>query len=141
MFSNRRNVTIQWGECDPAGIVYYPRYFEMFDISTVALFRAAFGCSKYELLKRFGFDGFPMVNTGAEFFIPSKFGDEVVIDTRIERLGRSSFDIVHTLLRGDDMGIRAHEKRVWVARHPTDEGKFGAVPMPAEVVERLSTPA
>ena len=34
MFVNRRDVQIQWGDCDPANIVYYPRYFEMFDDST-----------------------------------------------------------------------------------------------------------
>ena len=31
MFVHRRDVQIQWGDCDPANIVYYPRYFEMFD--------------------------------------------------------------------------------------------------------------
>ena len=31
MFVNRRDVQIQWGDCDPANIVYYPRYFAMFD--------------------------------------------------------------------------------------------------------------
>jgi 4-hydroxybenzoyl-CoA thioesterase len=41
MFVNRRDVQIQWGDCDPANIVYYPRYFEMFDDSTSILFEAA----------------------------------------------------------------------------------------------------
>ena len=41
MLVNHRNVTIQWGDCDPAGIVFYPRYFEMFDASTAALFARA----------------------------------------------------------------------------------------------------
>lgn len=30
MYVNRRRVTIEWGDCDPAGIVFYPRYFAMF---------------------------------------------------------------------------------------------------------------
>jgi hypothetical protein len=34
MFVHRRDVQIQWGDCDPANIVYYPRYFAMFDDST-----------------------------------------------------------------------------------------------------------
>jgi 4-hydroxybenzoyl-CoA thioesterase len=38
MFVNRRDVQIQWGDCDPANIVYYPRYFEMFDDSTSVMF-------------------------------------------------------------------------------------------------------
>ena len=34
MASNARTVRIEWGDCDPAGIVFYPRYFAMFDHST-----------------------------------------------------------------------------------------------------------
>ena len=49
MFVHRRDVQIQWGDCDPANIVYYPRYFEMFDDSTSILFEAA-GFSKQEPL-------------------------------------------------------------------------------------------
>jgi 4-hydroxybenzoyl-CoA thioesterase len=41
MFVHRRDVQIQWGDCDPANIVYYPRYFEMFDDSTSIMFEAA----------------------------------------------------------------------------------------------------
>ena len=41
MLVNRRTVRIEWGDCDPAGIVFYPRYFAMFDASTSYLFEAA----------------------------------------------------------------------------------------------------
>ena len=53
MFVNRRDVQIQWGDCDPANIVYYPRYFAMFDDSTSILFEAA-GFSKQDIIKRYG---------------------------------------------------------------------------------------
>jgi len=43
MFMNRRTVRIEWGDCDPAGIVFYPRYMAMFDHSTVLLLEAALG--------------------------------------------------------------------------------------------------
>ena len=43
MLVNRRAVAIEWGDCDPAGIVFYPRYFAMFDASTAALFAHALG--------------------------------------------------------------------------------------------------
>ena len=38
----------RWGDCDPAGIVFYPRYFAMFDHSTVLLIEAALGIRKLE---------------------------------------------------------------------------------------------
>ena len=40
MLTVSRNVRVEWGDCDPAGIVYFPRYFEYFDISTVGMFEA-----------------------------------------------------------------------------------------------------
>ena len=60
MFTNRRTVRIEWGDCDPAGIVFYPRYMAMFDHSTVLLLEAALGCNKHELYKAYDFDGYPM---------------------------------------------------------------------------------
>jgi hypothetical protein len=60
MFVNRRDVQIQWGDCDPANIVYYPRYFAMFDDSTSTLFEVA-GFSKQDLVRKYGLVGIPMV--------------------------------------------------------------------------------
>ncbi len=41
MLVNRRTIRIEWGDCDPAGIVFYPRYFEWFDACSTGLFEAA----------------------------------------------------------------------------------------------------
>lgn len=138
MFAHSRNITIEWGDCDPAGIVFYPRYFAMFDTSTAELFRAALGFTKYEMMQRFDFAGFPMIDTGARFTAPSRFGDEVTIESRIARLGRSSFDVEHRLLRGSQIAIEAHEKRVWVRRKPEDPSQIESTPIPPQIVEALS---
>ena len=82
MLINRRTVRIEWADCDPAGIVYYPRYFAMFDTSTHYLFEAA-GWKKRDLLKAFDIVGYPMVDTRARFVIASAFGDDIVIETRV----------------------------------------------------------
>ena len=63
MVVNHRSVTIQWGDCDPAGIVFYPRYFEMFDASTAALFARALGESKVRWRERYGIVGIPTIPT------------------------------------------------------------------------------
>ena len=63
MFVNRRDVQIQWGDCDPANIVYYPRYFEMFDDSTSIMFEAA-GFSKQDIIRKYGLVGIPMDHKG-----------------------------------------------------------------------------
>src|SRR3569833_4561716 len=86
MFVHRRDVQIQWGDCDPANIVYYPRYFAMFDDSTSIMFEAA-GFSKQDIVRKYGLIGIPMVETKAEFYIPSTHGDWITIESRIETFG------------------------------------------------------
>ena len=78
MLTSRRKIFIEWGDCDPAGIVFYPRYFEWFDACTAALFALA-GYPKQELLKAHGI-AIPIVDTRSRFLIPSRFGDEVTVE-------------------------------------------------------------
>jgi len=130
MFTSRREVEIVWGDCDPANIVFYPRYFAWFDASTANHFAAA-GLPKTELQRRFDVVGFPMVDTRAVFHVPSTHGETVAIETEITRFGRSSFDVTHRLMRGDVLAVEGFEKRVLVGR--SDGGGICAVPVPDEV--------
>jgi 4-hydroxybenzoyl-CoA thioesterase len=133
-FVHRRAVTIEWGDCDPAGIVFYPRYFAMFDASTAALFDAALGVPKISWTKALGIIGIPMVDTRATFRVPSAYGDAVVIESRVTAFRRSSFDVAHRLLRPDGaLGVEGFETRVWTARD-TATGRIGARPIAPEVV-------
>ena len=134
---NRRDVFIEWGDCDPAGIVYYPRYFVMFDNATVALFAAA-GLKKHEMVKAYDMVGYPMVDTGAKFFIPSKWGETITIESHVAEWKRSSFDIKHQVFKGDALAIEAWETRVWVARDPDDPEKIRSKPIPEEVKARFA---
>jgi 4-hydroxybenzoyl-CoA thioesterase len=137
MFANRRTVRIEWGDCDAAGIVFYPRYFAMFDASTHYLFEAA-GWKKADLRAKFDMVGFPMVDTRAKFLAPSSFGDDIVIETRVAALRNSSFDIEHRVCKGDTLAIEATETRVWTGPHPDDPKRLKARKIPDEVVRRLS---
>lgn len=136
MFSNTTRVEIQFGDCDPAGIVYYPNYFRFFDNATAALLSAAFAMHKRNWLEHFGIAGIPMVDTGARFIKPSRFGDVVDIRSEITELGRSSFSVKHTLLRDGEIAIEAYEKRVWVVRD--EEGGIRSAPLPENVRQLLS---
>ncbi len=131
MLINRRTVQIDWGDCDPANIVYYPRYFEWFDASTAHYFKAA-GIPKPELLKRYGVVGFPMVDASAKFLFPSTHGDEVVVETQIVRFGRASFDVEHKLTRDGKLAVEGYEKRVLVTRSQDGNG-ITSFPIPDEV--------
>jgi 4-hydroxybenzoyl-CoA thioesterase len=137
MFENRRDITIQWGDCDPAGIVYFPRYFAIFDSCTWALFTAALGMKKAALLARYGTIGCPMVDVRATFVIPCTFGDEVIVESRIAELRRSSFNVQHRLLRAGESAVESLETRVWSAADPDQPGRLKSQPIPSEVRARL----
>jgi 4-hydroxybenzoyl-CoA thioesterase len=125
--TNSRRVRIEWGHCDPLGIIFYPRYFEIFDASTAALFESALGIPKIKQLKTFGFAGYPLVRTQARFIRPTRFGDDVVVDSKIS-FGRSSFEIEHRLSRDGELCVECSEKRVWVVRDGSGRLKSQAVP-------------
>src|ERR1700692_3490137 len=64
-FVNRRQFMIEWGHCDPAGIVFNSRFFEFFDWGTWTLFEAALGVKPHELGPTYGIMGIPLVGAGA----------------------------------------------------------------------------
>jgi 4-hydroxybenzoyl-CoA thioesterase len=135
---HRRAVTIEWGDCDPAGIVFYPRYFAMFDASTAALFQAALGMSKIAWTRKFAMLGIPMVDTRAKFSIPSAYGDEVAIESRVTAFRRSAFEVAHRLLKADGaVGVEGFETRVWAVRDP-ESGRIRSAAIPEEVVRAFA---
>jgi 4-hydroxybenzoyl-CoA thioesterase len=138
MFTRTTKLEIQFGDCDPAGIVYYPNYFRFFDNATAALLSAAFAMHKRNWLEHYGIAGIPMVDTGARFIRPCSFGDVVEIGTAITELGRSSFSVRHILRREGETAIEAHEKRVWVVRD--EAGGIRSAPLPDDVRQLLSAP-
>jgi 4-hydroxybenzoyl-CoA thioesterase len=133
--TNTRHVRIEWGDCDPAGIIYYPNYFAIFDASTAMLFEAALGMTKFEMFKRLEFTGWPLVRTQARFIRPTRFGDDVTVESRIA-FGRSSFDIEHKLSHKGDLCVECSEKRVWTVRDA--QGVLKSHPVPPAVLEKFN---
>ncbi len=113
MLANIRNTRIEWYQCDPAGIIFYPRYFEIFDTSTTMLLERALGMTKIEYLKAYDFAGHPVVETRGRFRLPTRFGDEVAIETALVECGRSSFKIEHRLTKAGALAAEGFETRVW----------------------------
>ena len=139
MVMNSRKIVIEWGDCDPAGIVFFPRYFAFFDASTWALFTGALGMRKSELIEHHGIVGCPMVDVRARFLIPSTYGDEVTIESHVQEFRRSSFDVQHRLLRSGQLAVECLETRVWAGVDPGRQGRLRSRPIPAEVIRALGT--
>jgi 4-hydroxybenzoyl-CoA thioesterase len=140
MPSNARTVRIEWGDCDPAGIVFYPRYFAMFDHSTTLLIERTLGMSKHQLQEAYTFVGYPMVESRARFLLPTRYGDDVVIETSLTGVRRSSFDLTHRLSLDGALAVEGFETRVWTVRDGTRPGGLKAQPIPPQLVARLTAP-
>ena len=133
----RRQLTIEWGQCDPASIVFNSRFFEMFDASTWLLFEAALGVKPQDLGPHFGIIGIALVDARADFLKPVKFGAVIEIASRVSEFRRSSFDVEHKITIGGELAVDGGESRVWAMRSKDDPDKIGAVPIPAEVIARF----
>ena len=136
-FINRRQWTVEWGQCDPAGIVFNSRFFEVFDLSTWLLFEAALGVKTHELTKIYNIVGIPLVDARANFLKPAKFGDVVAIASQVAEFRRSSFEVEHRLSVNGELLVEGSETRVWAAHDKTNPEKFGAVAIPADVIARF----
>ncbi|MBU6378526.1 MAG: acyl-CoA thioesterase [Gammaproteobacteria bacterium] len=137
-FVNTRTVRVAWGDCDPAQIVFFPRYYEMFDAATQELFRAALGAPKIAWVKTYGIVGIPLVETRAKYFIPSYYGDDIVIESRVSAFRRTSFDVVHRILKDGALAVEGFEARVWAAANPSRPGGIASHPIPDEVVRAFA---
>ena len=73
MLTNKRTISVEFGECDPSGIVYNPNYFIWFDLSVHALL-ARGGLSLKTLMAEFGIDGIPVVDYKCKFLSPGALG-------------------------------------------------------------------
>jgi 4-hydroxybenzoyl-CoA thioesterase len=134
---NSRTVRIEWSDCDPAGIIFYPRYFEIFDAATAALLERALGMTKLEQLKHFAFAGYPLARTRAQFRRPTRYGDDVVVDSKVT-FSRASFEIEHRLSLNGIVCVECSETRVWVVRDAATGG-IKSHPVPEEVLEKFRT--
>jgi 4-hydroxybenzoyl-CoA thioesterase len=136
-FQFTRKLTVEWGHCDPAGIVFNPRFFEYFDWSTALLVRTALGLEKAEMLAAYGVAGIPLVDTRAVFHLPSRYGEEIEIVSSVTAVGRSSFEIDHRLFNNARLAVEGREKRVWTIRDVENGGRLKAQALPEDVARKL----
>ncbi|MEX2223201.1 MAG: acyl-CoA thioesterase [Candidatus Rokuibacteriota bacterium] len=136
MVANALVVKVRWSEADPAGIVFYPRFFEWFDLGTEALFDSL-GLPWRELFPASQIVGVPIVETGARFVSPVRYGDEVRIETTVSGVREKTFRVEHEVSVGGRRCATGFEVRAWVARPESPGGALAAKPIPAGVVARL----
>ncbi len=125
---------VAWGDCDEAGIIFYPNYFYWMDCAYQGLLRNV-GLDQRKLIERFSFLATILVGANAEFRAPASYEDVISVDAVISSWGEKSFRISYRGMRGDDLIFEGYEKRVWAVR--TAEGKVRAGVIPGAFKELL----
>ncbi|HZM33184.1 MAG TPA: acyl-CoA thioesterase [Burkholderiales bacterium] len=109
---------VQWGDCDPAGIIFYPTYFRWMDSACWAMFAAAGYDAKRMRAESLAM---PLVSADCQFLYPAEQGDRCAVHSRILHFGGKSFVVAHEVMREDGMALaKGSETRVW--------GKFESGP-------------
>lgn len=112
-------VQLRWGECDPAGIIFYPTYFLWFDAAAWNMFAQVGYHAKRMRAEHLAM---PLVAAGCEFKHPAEQEDRAEIRSRIARWGGKSFVVAHEVVRADGTLLaQGSETRVW-GRHMDGPG-------------------
>ena len=130
-------IRVAWGDCDPAGIVYYPNFFHWCDVATWNFF-AACGMSVTDLRQRYGTVGLPLLEASAAFRVPSRPQDLLTIATSLGTLRSKTLEVNHAFSRDGVALLTARELRVWAEPDASRPNGLRAVALPQEVVERLT---
>jgi 4-hydroxybenzoyl-CoA thioesterase len=132
--SSERELTVEWGDCDPSGLAFYPRYYEWMDASTHVLLGSV-GLDHHALRRDHGVLGTPLVQATARYVSYAVFGDVLRARARIARLGSSSIIVEHSFHAGERLLVEGEEVRVWARddRESRQHARIRAVPIPDAV--------
>lgn len=133
MVENTVNLTVNWGDTDMAGIIFYPNYFKWFDIGSHHLFNKI-GLQPKELMFEQNI-GFPIIDVGCTFRKPLFYNDQIRVITRVAEVNEKTFRMEHEVYRGEELTGKGYELRGWVR---FEEGKTKAFPIPEEARMKLT---
>ena len=137
-FSHVTQFVVEFGDCDPARIVFYPNFFRWMDAASRHFFAAAGVPSWHETEDADGIIGTPLVDASAHFERPATYGDTIAVETTIEEWRHRSFVMRHRIRRDDTLLVEGREVRVFARRHPDDPSRIQAVEVPERVRRRVA---
>jgi 4-hydroxybenzoyl-CoA thioesterase len=112
--SYTKTIQIEFNHCDPAGIVFYPRYFEMTNSVVENFFTDEVGRSFAQMHLEGMHNGVPTVHLETDFVAPSRLGDKVAFTLVVAKLGGSSATVEITGRMGEEVRMRAKITLVWI---------------------------
>jgi len=106
-----RSKRIRFSHCDPAGIVFYPRYVELFNEVVEDWFADGLGVDFHALHEEHRL-GIPAVRLDVEYFSPSRYGDTLTFRLAVAEIGNTSLSLEIGAWAGDVLRVRGNLKVV-----------------------------
>ena len=126
-------VNIQFGDCDPAGIVFFPNFSRWMDAASLSFFMQCGVPPWRELVKTRGIVGTPLLEINTRFYKAVTYGETITVATWIEEWRAKVFVQLHRVTRGDDLICEGRETRAFVERDPGDPDRLRAIPVPEDI--------
>lgn len=131
-------VNVEFGDCDPAKIVWFPNYFKWLDAASRYFFVQCGVPSWKETEKTIGVLGTPLVDIRTKFIKTASYGDQLDVHVGVSEWRNTSFVMDYKIYRGDDLILEAQDVRVFAAFCETDNAdhpRIRAVPIPPMILE------
>jgi 4-hydroxybenzoyl-CoA thioesterase len=126
-------VSVHFGDCDPAGIVFFPNFSRWMDEASLAFFMACGVPPWRELVKTRGIVGTPLLEIHTRFLKPATYGEELQVYTSVEEWAAKTFRQRHIVKRGDTVLCEGTETRAFVMRDPENPERIRAIPIPEDI--------
>ena len=124
---------VDWGDCDAAGIVFYPNYFRWMD-SVFHQLTESVGFDQRRLQEEFSLLGTPLADAGCSFKAPARYGDDLEVAVAVTRVGESSLSLLYRFACGERAVAEGREARVFVQASVSGLAK---APIPAPLRQKL----
>jgi 4-hydroxybenzoyl-CoA thioesterase len=139
-------VQVGWGDCDPAGIVFHPRFYAWMDNVSHVLAREM-GIPREAMIPP-GNDllGFPVVGSQAQYVSPARMDDILEVRTWVARIGRTSLSLRHEIVRIEadaleTLIVRGREDRVFTGQGADGLRPRELTPRMRQILGRFAEPA
>ncbi len=132
----RCRFTVRFGDCDPAAIVFYPRYVEMLNNACEEWFEKGLA-EPWGRMHRADHRGMPIVDLQVRFLKPSRLGEQLDFSLTLIALGRSAVTL-EILVDGEGADGKV-ERRLEAQLKLVHSDLHGpkAIPIPTELRERM----
>ena len=133
---------VEFGDCDPARIVWFPNFFRWIDAASRHFFIACGVPPWHETEQASGLIGTPLVDTHARFVKTASYGDTLQIHTHVAEWRDKSFVQRYQIRRENadgsvDLIMECDEVRIF-AKHREDGKGIRAIPIPPDIRTRCS---